>query len=94
MKYPLTMLNYDKFERWIEHTGSVKLLGYQKDKPFLLYSRDQTTDDVPGTNISAIYYHGNDENTLRVVSYLLMSTLHHQKLLKVCSHVVIVFNHD
>nr|CAH8862744.1 unnamed protein product [Trichobilharzia regenti] len=67
MKYPLTMLNYDKFERWIEHTGSVKLLGYQKDKPFLLYSRDQTTDDVPGTNISAIYYHGNDENTLRVL---------------------------
>ncbi|VDQ09538.1 unnamed protein product [Trichobilharzia regenti] len=94
MKYPLTVKNYDNFERWVEHTGSVKLLGYRRKVPFLLYTRDRTTDDVPGTNISAIYYHGNDENTLQVVSYLLMSTLNNRKLLKVYSHVVFVFNHD
>nr|CAH8862740.1 unnamed protein product [Trichobilharzia regenti] len=67
MKYPLTVKNYDNFERWVEHTGSVKLLGYRRKVPFLLYTRDRTTDDVPGTNISAIYYHGNDENTLQVL---------------------------
>ncbi|CAH8861136.1 unnamed protein product [Trichobilharzia szidati] len=68
MKYVLTVLNYNNFETWIQSTGSVKLLGYQKNKPFLLYSRDQTTDDVPGTNISAIYYHGDDQSTLDVLA--------------------------
>ncbi|CAH8861142.1 unnamed protein product [Trichobilharzia szidati] len=63
----LTIINYENIEKWVANTDRVKSFGFKKHVPFLLFTRDHTSKYVPGEGLDAIYYHGDDPRTLKVL---------------------------